>query len=97
MAMLREFLDNPRRQWLLEDRPALRAVKVAFHTNRGGVRELFERGDPVAHCSDIDAVISEATREKDAYTGRLVGLRLHHQLAMLNLEGYRELARKLAY
>ena len=85
------------REWLLEDKVALRAVKVAFHTNRSGMKTIFERGDPTAHCSDIDAVISEATACKDTYTKRLVGLRLHHQLAMINVDGYRNLARKLAY
>ncbi len=97
MGALMEFVENPRREWLLGDKAALRAVKVAFHTNRGGLREMFERGDPVAHCSDIDAAISEAAGAKDRYTNRLVGLRLHHQLAMINVEGYRELAKVLAY
>lgn len=97
MGSLMEFLENPRREWVLEDKVALRAVKVAFHTNRGGIKTMFERGDPTAHCSDIDAVISEVTACKDTYTKRLVGLRLHHQLAMINVDGYRNLARKLAY
>lgn len=97
MGALMEFVENPRREWLLGDKAALRAVKVAFHTNKGGMRDLFERGDPVAHCSDIDSAISEIAGAKDRYTNRLVGLRLHHQLTMVNVEGYRELARELAY
>jgi hypothetical protein len=42
---------------------------------------------------EIDRVI-EHTR---TYGERLVGLRLHHQLTLLQLEGYKHLAVELAY
>ena len=81
--------------WLLEDREALRAVRIAWHVNANDVRQAFEARstDP----DTFDERIRATAAEKAVYSRRLTGLRLHHQLAILQLEGYKDLARRLAY
>ena len=47
--------------------------------------------------SNIDHEINKAVIQKEIYSGKLTGLRLHHQLTMLQIAGYKNLAKELAY
>jgi len=78
------------------DRVTLRAVRIAFHTNRGGMKKMLLRGKDASR-HQVDREIDRAVAEASAYGDRLVGLRLHHQLALLQLAGYKDLAARLAY
>ena len=78
------------------DREALRAARIAFHVNRNGMQEAFlERR--AAEGSAIEREIERAVADRAVYTDRLVGLRVHQQLSMFQLDGYKDLAGKLAY
>lgn len=82
---------------LLEDRPALRAARIAFHTNLGGIKK--ERLGRAGQMEDsrFDEAIKHATADAELYTDRLVGLRLHHELTTIQLDDYKTMARLLAY
>ena len=75
---------------------ALRAVRIAFHTNRNGLKRMLLQ-DKVTSRHEVDREIDAAVAEASAYSDRLIGLRLHHQLTLLQLSGYKDLAAKLAY
>jgi hypothetical protein len=83
--------------WLLKDLPALRAVKIAFHVNRNGMKDAFRARAASGRPTLLEREIEAAVAEKAVYGRRLVGLRLHHQLTILLLDGYKDLARTLAY
>jgi len=82
---------------LIETPQALRAVKIAFHINRNGVKDAFRSGGAKGEGRLLEQALEAAVAEKEAHGRRLVGLRLHHQLTILLLDGYRDLARALAY
>jgi hypothetical protein len=82
---------------LLEDKRALRAVKIAFHTNQGRIRDFFVQGTVQSNAAAIDGQIDKAARDERRYSDRLIAIRLHQTLAILQRRGYLELARKLAY
>jgi len=82
---------------LLEARPALRAVKIAFHINHNGMKEAFRTMESDKRGSSLQREIDAAVADQEVYSRRLVGLRLHHQLTILLLDGYKDLARALAY
>jgi len=82
---------------LLNDGPALRAVKIAFHIDKNGLKKLFQSPDRQAQRPEIDHLIEQAVAEEAATTNHLIALRLHHQLTLLQLQGYKTLARRLAY
>ncbi len=86
-----------RHRALLSDGPALRAVKIAFHINKNGLKEVFEATDTSERDAQIDREIERAISEKATYSERLVALRLHHQLTLLQLDGYKTLVKRLAY
>jgi hypothetical protein len=92
-----DYLDRNGYKWLLNDKLALRAVKIVFHINKNGIRKIFQESNPAARQVDIDREINKAAAQKETYSGRLTGLRLHHQLTMLQIAGYRKLAKELAY
>ena len=62
---------------------------------------LEKRGEGFHHiCYEVDDIYAEIDRviaQKQVYSTRLTCLRLHHQLTMLQIAGYKDLARKLAY
>ena len=97
VSVLLECLKTTKYSWLLDDRAALRAVKIAFHTDKGGMKKALLSRRPAADGSLIDQQIEDAIAHKGVYTDRLVSLRLHHQLTILQLTGYKDLAMKLAY
>ena len=92
-----DYLDRNGYKWLLNDKLALRAVKIVFHINKNGIRKMLQDGNPAARQVDIDREINKAVTRKETYSGKLTGLRLHHQLTMLQIAGYRKLAKELAY
>jgi hypothetical protein len=92
-----DYLDQNGFKWLFNDKLALRAVKIIFHINKNGIRKMFQEGNPAARQADIDHEINKAAAQKETYSGRLTGLRLHHQLTMLQIAGYKKLAKELAY
>ena len=74
----------------------LRAVRIAFHTNRNGLKKMLLQ-DKATSRPQVEREIDAAVAEAPAYSDRLIGLRLHHELALLQLAGYKDLAAKLAY
>jgi len=82
---------------LLEDKLALRAVKIAFHINKNNIKKIFQEIDTGGNDAAIKDEIKKAIDQKEIYSSRLTGLRLHHQLTMLQIEGYKDLAKQLAY
>ena len=82
---------------ILKDPRALRAVRIAFHINCEGMKDEFRAGDPAATEASLARKIESAAAAKEVYERQLVALRMHHQLTILLLDGYRDLARTLAY
>jgi hypothetical protein len=97
MSSFMDHLDTERHRWLFNDKLALRAVRTMFHVNRSGVRKMFRDGSYAAHRASIDREIDAAAAQNEAYSNKLIGLRLHHQLTMLQIGGYKGLAKELAY
>jgi len=97
MSAFMEYLDTKGHKRLFDDKLALRAVKIIFHTNKNGIRKIFQDNRHTAHKSNIDHEINNAVAQKEIYSCRLTGLRLHHQLTMLQITGYKNLAKELAY
>ena len=97
MSLFMAYLKAGGRKDLLNDKLVLRAVKIAFHINKNGIRKMFQESDAAGSWADIEAQIDKAAAEKETYSARLTGLRLHHQLTMLQIAGYKDLARQLAY
>jgi hypothetical protein len=71
----------------------LRALRIAFHTDRDGLRRRFEAarrrgamGDALRSISD--ALIELATRDMECYSRRLLSLRQHHELTRLERLSY---------
>lgn len=78
--------------WLRNKKLALRAVKIAFHINKNGMKDLFN-----ARSENLGAQIEKAVKEEPVYTHRLIALRLHQMLGMLQKKGYIDLSLALAY
>ncbi|UCG55973.1 MAG: hypothetical protein JSU70_14005 [Phycisphaerales bacterium] len=97
MLLLMDYLDTHGHRWLFDDKLALRAVKIAFHTNKNGMRGAFQGGGSGGHSAAIDSEIERAVAQRATYSDRIISLRLHHQLTMLQIAGYTSLARDLAY
>jgi hypothetical protein len=92
-----DYLDTKEYKQLFDDKLALRAVKIIFHTNKNGIRKIFQDNRLAAHRAVIDHEINKAVAQKEIYSGKLIGLRLHHQLTILQIAGYKNLAKELAY
>jgi hypothetical protein len=97
MALFMAYLKTGGRKGLFDDKLALRAVKIAFHINNNGIRKAFQEGSAPGETTVIDDEIKRAAAQKEIYSARLTGLRLHHQLTMLQITGYKDLAKQLAY
>jgi len=96
MSAFMDYLDS-RYAWLLDDKLALRAVKITFHINKNGIRDFFGDGMCDSHSAEIDAEIEKAAKKEATYTHRLIALRLHQTLTILQRRGYRDLSLALAY
>jgi len=91
--------------WLRRFRPelltegegeALRAVRIAVHVGRERLRPMIcgDEHDPAAQerfSANVLPVIDQAVRARSQYSGRLVALRVHHELARLHCEEYWDL------
>ena len=97
MSLFLDYLKARGRRDLLDDKLALRAVRIAFHIDKNGLKRLFQESGPAAGQADIDAEIDKVVAQKETYSARLTALRLHHQLTMLQIAGYKDLAKELAY
>ncbi len=96
LADLRPGLTDP------ANAEARRAVRNAFHVDRGQMRRklmkaLARNGRLPALPPDVAAVIDEAARASDAHSRRLLAVRQHHELTRLARAGYRKLLEALAY
>jgi hypothetical protein len=89
--------------WVEEHRPALlepeaavglRAARCAFHVDRDGLRKLVLRGGRVEIAG---ALVDEVVADAERWSGRIVAVRLHHELARLHRQEYEALVRVLAY
>ena len=97
LSLFLDYLKAGGRKGLLEDKLALRAVKIAFHTDGNGLKKMFQETGPTGNRVDIEAEIDRVVTRSQTYSARLTALRLHHQLTMLQIAGYKDLARELAY
>jgi hypothetical protein len=97
MSAFLDYLDTKGHKQLFDDKLALRAVKIIFHINKNGIRKMFQDNRSAAHQANIDLEINKAVARKEIYSGKLTGLRLHHQLTILQIAGYKKLAKELAY
>lgn len=75
---------------------ALRAVRIAAHTNRQGfgclLKQYAEAGPEASRAADrIGPLVQAAVEARQQYTERLVALRVHHELTRLHYAGYAEL------
>jgi len=76
-----------------EQAEPLRAVRIAMHVNRGGLRRLVRRFAKQPSLRDrtlaqATPIIDQAAHEKSRYSRLLVGLRVHHELTRLHHAGY---------
>ena len=97
MSAFMDYLNTKGHKCLFDDKLALRAVKIIFHVNKNGIRKMFQDNRLAAHQANIDHEINKAVTQKEIYSGKLTGLRLHHQLTILQIAGYKNLAKELAY
>lgn len=74
-----------------------RAVKIAFHINANGIRDLFEKTAPGEKPAQLDTMIEKAAAREPTYTSRLIACRFHQALAILQRKGYMALTARLAY
>ena len=58
---------------------------------------MFQDRNAAAHCAKIDREIDNAAAQKEIYSAKLTGLRLYHELTILQIAGYKDLAKELAY
>jgi len=91
-----EYLSEHHKE-LLEDGPALRAVRVAFHIDESGLKRRFQSAAQQTEGPPLDQLIQLAAIGQETYTDHLIALRLHHQLTLIQLRTYKQLARDLAY
>jgi len=97
MSLFLTYLKAGKHKGLFDDKLALRAIKIAFHINKNGIKKTFQEAGPNGDEAAIDDEIKRAADQKETYSARLTALRLHHQLTMLQIAGYKDLARQLAY
>ncbi len=95
-AAFEEYVSR-RHPEIFADGVAARAVRIAFHIDKNGLRRAFGTTDLADRQIVIDREIRRAAEEHSSYSERLVALRVHHQLTLLQLESYKRLARRLAY
>ncbi len=97
ISLFLDYLKAGGRKDVFDDKLALRAVKIAFHIDKNGLKKLFQESGPAASQAEINTEIDKVIAQKRVYSTRLTGLRLHHQLTMLQIAGYKDLAKELAY
>jgi len=94
---LKAFLEYHHPELLLpRNAEALRAVRIAVHTDREGVglrlaqyAQLWLEQPELA--GKISPIIQRAANDRERYSSHLVALRTHHELTRLHYLGYKEL------
>jgi hypothetical protein len=74
---------------------ALRAVRVVFHTDQGGLARRAAGG--ARWGADLADLVDRAADRCGVYTRWLIAVRMHHELTRLARRGYRKLIATLAY
>ena len=97
MALFLDFLDTSPYRENAENKLILRAIKTAFHSNRNGVRRMFQNQRKPIDPQRANAAIEAAINEHQAYSQKLIALRMHFQLTQMKISGYRDIVKKLAY
>jgi len=97
ISSLMNYLETKGYRWLFDDRLALRAVKTMFHANKYRTKKMLQDSNAATHRAKIDCEIKDAATQKELYSARLTGLRLYHELTILQIAGYKGLAKELAY
>jgi hypothetical protein len=77
---------------------SLRALRIAYHTNHQNLRARIDRGVDRAdrsslhaldrHPQSIDSMVRDIAQNPTPFTRKLLSIRLHHELARLELEDY---------
>ncbi len=94
---LREFLQIHHPELLApSNAESLRAVRIAAHTDRGGLGRLLQQyagqtPDRSQLVEEMGSILDEAQKDRKTYSVRLMGLRVHHELTRLHYLGYRDL------
>ncbi len=97
MTLFLDFLDESPYGEDLNNKLILRAIKTAFHSNRNGIRRMLRNKRQDIDQQHINATIEAAVNEHQAYSQKLVTLRMHFQLTQMKIAGYRSIVKKLAY
>jgi len=103
LEMFTAFLQECRPDlFAFENAEALRAVRVAFHLNKRRLKTRFLKHirKGVSHLVIADrlrADIETVIRDRAACSEKLMAVRFHHTLALLERQGYENLLRRLAY
>lgn len=94
MGELDKFVCSERPQlWEPGATEARRAVRIAFHTNRDGLRDKVCQRDYAEAGQVADYVVTR----KGTYSRRLVDLRTLHELSIVSIHEYLDLVRQLGY
>ncbi len=80
---------------LVENGPVRRALKIAFHIDKNGLKKQFQSPGRDTNRLRIDRQIEQAAANEATYTDHLMTLRLHHELTLIQLNAYKALARTL--
>lgn len=97
MAQFLDFLDTSPYRESAENGLILRAIRTAFHSNRNGIRKMFQNQRKPVEPQQINATIEAAINEHQAYSQKLIALRMHFQLTQMKISGYRDIVKQLAY
>jgi len=97
MALFLDFLDKSPYRENTNNKLVLRAVKTAFHSNRNGIRKMFQNKRKPIDPQQVNAAIEAAVNEHQTYSQKLITLRMHFQLTQMKISGYRKIVKKLAY
>lgn len=92
---LLQYLKTHKHKTILDDALALRAVKIAYHTNKDDLKKLLQT--PLPETARISPLLQSVAQAEPSTTAHLIALRLHHQLTQIHLTAYKTLARELAY
>jgi hypothetical protein len=97
MALFLDFLNESPCRENVNNKLILRAVKTAFHSNRDGIKKMFRNTRKDIDPQQVNTTIEAAINEHQAYSQKLITLRMHFQLTQMKISGYRSIVKKLAY
>ncbi len=97
MASFMTYLKSSAYASVLEDAETLRAVKIMFHSNQDQIHKLFKTPETEEARQRLPQLIRHATDHKTQTTCRLMAIRMHCQLAQLQIQEYKTLVKTLGY